>query len=173
MVTFEGKYKNFYRRFFSLENLDLLINSIVLSSLIIIFDLSKTYTIIIGLILLIISIYIIINKSKSDINKITFEDNSIVLNGETFNRKWKKLLDIKKTYIEIQSIGSRRGLCGATFYLKLKNKKDTYIINSFETFSDEGIFEIFNEFKNHKGEKIIIDEKLVLSRIQEKIEKCQ
>ncbi|MDX6181531.1 hypothetical protein SGQ44_06680 [Flavobacterium sp. Fl-77] len=173
MITFESEYKNFNQRLFSLKNLLFLVNLIVISSVIIIFNLSIFYIIIIELFLLTIFVFIIINRSKSNIDIISFKENNIILNGETFNTKWEKIINIKETQIEIQSIGSKQGLRGAIFYLILKNKKDNYIINSFETYSDEGIMQIFNEFKKFKDEKIIIDERLVLLRIQEKIEKCQ
>jgi hypothetical protein len=174
MITFESEYKNFNQRLFTLRNLAFLIEFSIYSSLIIFFNLSKFYTIIIGLFLLAICGFIIINKSKSNVDLITFEENRIIINGETFNTKWLKTLNIKETSVEIQSNGpSRQGLRAAIFYLKIKNKKDSYIINSFETYSDEGIIEIFNEFKKFKNEKIIVDERLTILRIQEKIEKCQ
>jgi len=173
MITFESEYKNFNQRFFSLSNLAFFIEFTLLSPIIIIFNLSLFLTIIIEALLLIICVFIIINRSKSNIDIITFEENNIILHGETFNTKWLKPINIKESYIEINSIGSRQGIRGATFYLKIKNKKDNYILNLFETYSDEGIIQIFNEFKKSKEEKIIIDERLVLLRIQEKIEKCQ
>lgn len=173
MITFESEYKNFNQRFFRLTNLAFFIEFILLSPIIIIFNLSLFLTIIIESLLLIICVFIIINRSKSNIDIITFEENNIILHGETFNTKWIKSINIKESYIKIRSIGSPQGIRGATFYLKIKNKKDNYILNSFETYSDEGIIQIFNEFKKSKEEKIIIDERLVLLRIQEKIEKCQ
>ena len=173
MMTFEGDYKKFPRRFFSVGNLDLLVNYVALSSLVFVLNFSKIYNIIIALVLLIIFIYYILNRNKSNINRITFEENNILLHGETFNTEWIKKLDIQETSIKIESTPSRSGLSGVTFYLILKNKSNQYIINLFDTFSDEGIIEIFNEFKRLKGEKIIVDEKLILLRIQEKIEKCQ
>lgn len=173
MITFESEYKNFNQRFFRLSNLFFFIEFILLSPIIIIFNLSLFLTIIIEALLLIICVFIIINRSKSNIDIITFEENNIILHGETFNTKWLKSINIKESYIEIHSIGSRQGIRGATFYLKIKNKKVNYILNLFETYSDEGIIQIFNEFKKSKEEKIIIDERLVLLRIQEKIEKCQ
>ncbi len=173
MITYESEYINFNQRLFTLRNLAFLIEFIIYSSLIIFFNLSKFHTIIIELFLLAICVFIIINRSKSNIDLITFEENSIILNGETFYTKWIKSINIKETYIQIQSIGSRQGLRSAVFYLKIKSRTDNYIINSFETYSDEGIIEIFNQFKKFKDEKIIIDERLVILRIQEKIEKCQ
>jgi hypothetical protein len=173
MITYESEYINFNQRLFTLRNLAFLIEFIIYSSLIIFFNLSKFHTIIIELFLLAICVFIIINRSKSNVDLITFEENSIILNGETFYTKWIKSINIKETYIQIQSVGSRQGLCSAAFYLKIKSRTDNYIINSFETYSDEGIIEIFNQFKKFKGEKIIIDERLVILRIQEKIEKCQ
>jgi hypothetical protein len=174
MITFESEYKNFNQRLFTIQNLAFGIEFIIYSSLIIFFNLSQLYTITIGLFLLAICGFIIINRSKSNVDLITFEENRIIINGETFNTKWLKSLNIKETSIEIQSSGSsRQGLRAAIFYLKIKNKKDNYIINSFETYSDEGIIQIFNEFKKFKDEKIIVDERLIILRIQEKIEKCQ
>ena len=173
MITFESEYKSFNQRLFSLKNFAYLISFIFYSYLIFILKILNFYTITIELAFLAFYVFTIIKNCKSNIDIITFEKNSILLHGETFNTKWIKSINIKESYIEIHSIGSRQGLCGATFYLKIKNKKDNYIINSFETYSDEGIIQIFNEFKRFKEEKIIIDEKLVLLRIQEKIEKCQ
>ncbi|WP_161595765.1 hypothetical protein [Flavobacterium pectinovorum] len=149
------------------------IEFILLSSIILVFNLSIFFKIIIEIFLLIICGFIIIKRSKSNIDIVTFEENSIVLHGETFNKQWLKSLNIKETNIQIRINASRRGICGATFYLKVKNKKDNYILNSFETFSDEGIMQIFNAFKKFKDEKIIIDERLVILQIQEKKEKCQ
>ncbi|CAC9973514.1 hypothetical protein [Flavobacterium panici] len=173
MISFESEYKNFNQRLFTLKNVSFLIEFFTYSCLIIFFNLSKFYTIIIGLFLLAICSFILISRSKTNIDLITFQENRIILNGETFNTKWIKSIDIKETYIQILSIGSRQGLRGAIFYLKIKNKEDHYIINSFDTYSDEGIIQIFNEFKKFKEEKIIVDETLILLRIQEKIEKCQ
>jgi len=174
MITFESEYKNFNQRLFTLRNLAFVIEFFIYSSLILFFNLPKFYTIIIGLFLLAICGFIIINRSKSNVDIITLEENSIILHGETFNTQWIKSLNIKQTSIKIQSSGSSRGgLCGANFYLKIKTKEDNYIINSFETYSDEGIIQIFNQFKKSKNEKIIVDERLIILRIQEKIEKCQ
>lgn len=173
MITFESEYKNFNQRFFRINNLFFFIEFILFSPIIIIFNLSIFFTIIIEIFLVTICIYTIINKSKSNIHIIAFEENNIILHGETFNKKWTKPLNIKETYIQIKCIGSRQGLRGTTFYLKLKSTKDKFLINSFETYSDEGIIKIFNEFKKLKEEKIIIDEKLIILQIQEKIEKYQ
>ena len=120
----------------------------------------------------IILIKFIISKSKTNIHIISFNENNITFDGETFNKKWKKSINIKETKIVLKSLASRRGICSVIFYLKFKNDKETFIINSFETYSDEEILEIFNEFKKLKEEKIILDERLVIYRIQEKIEKC-
>ncbi|WP_343697703.1 hypothetical protein [Flavobacterium sp.] len=97
----------------------------------------------------------------------------ILLEGEIFNNKLTKEINLKETQIELKGIPSRSGLKSVIFYIRLKNKKDYYTINPLNTFSDQQIIEIFTEFKNLKGEKIIMDEKIDLLRIQEKIEKCQ
>ncbi|KRD10180.1 hypothetical protein ASE21_10685 [Flavobacterium sp. Root901] len=173
MIKLEGTTKKFPQRFFSVKNLDLFVNYVAFSSLIFVLNFSKIYNVIIVLALLIITIYYILKRNKSNINIIAFEENNILLYGETFNTKWIKKLDVQKTTIKIESIPSRAGLTHVTFYLILEHKNNPYIINLFDTFSDEGIIQIFNEFKRVKGEKIIIDEKLTISRIQEKIEKCQ
>jgi hypothetical protein len=173
MITFESEYKNFNQRFLRLNNLAFFIEFILLSSIVLVFNLSFFFTIIIETFLLIICCFIIIKRSKNNIDIITFKENSVILNGETFNKQWIKSLNIKETAIELKGIPSRAGLISVIFYIRLKNKKDYYLINSFNTFSDKQIIEIFNEFKNHKGEKIIVDEKIDLLRIQEKIEKCQ
>jgi hypothetical protein len=123
MITFESEYKNFNQRFFRLSNLALFIEVILLSSIIIIFNLSLFFTIIIQALLSILCVFIIINRSKSNIDIITFEENNIILHGETFKRKWIKSINIKDSYIEIHSIGSRQGIRSATFYLKIKTKK--------------------------------------------------
>ncbi|WP_119790099.1 hypothetical protein [Flavobacterium anhuiense] len=172
MTEFRGEYKNFWQRFFTLRNLDYFINCFVATSLIVIFNLEKIYTIIIGSALLIISVYFTIYKSRNNIHLIAFEKNTIILFGETFNTQWKKVLDIKKTNIELKCIASRQ-VCGTMFYFTLKNVKNSYNVNLFNTFSDEKIIQMFTEFKNNKKEKIIIDEKLIIIRIQNKIEKCQ
>ena len=172
MTEFRGEYKNFWQRFFTLRNLDYFINYFVATSLIVIFNLEKIYTIIIGSALLIISVYFTIYKSRNNIHLIAFEKNTIILFGETFNTQWKKVLDIKKTNIELKCIASRQ-VCGTMFYFTLKNVKNSYNVNLFNTFSDEKIIQMFIEFKNNKKEKIIIDEKLIIIRIQNKIEKCQ
>ncbi|QOG01475.1 hypothetical protein [Flavobacterium sp. MDT1-60] len=173
MITFESEYKNFSQRLFTSKNLVYFISFIFYSYLIFISKILNFYTITIELALFTFYAFTIINESKSNIDTVTFKENSIILHGETFNTKWIKSINIKKTYIQIQSIGSRQGLRSATFYLMLKNKKDNYVINSIDTYSDEGIIQIFNEFKKFKEEKIIVDERLILLRIQEKIEKCQ
>lgn len=170
MITFESEYKNFQQRLFSFENFAFLGLFIFYSFLVFSLKLLFYYTIIIELTLFMVFAIIIINRTKSKINLISFDENSIILNGETFNKQWKKVLNLKETNIAIKCISSRQGLRGVIFYIRLKNKKDTYTINSF---SDEKIIEIFNEFKNLKGEKIIIDERLDILRMQEKIEKCQ
>lgn len=173
MITFESEYKNFNQRFFRLNNLFFFIEFILLSPIIIIFNLSLFFTIIIEIFLVAICIYTIVNQNKSNIHIIALEENNIILHGETFNTKWEKSLNINEINIEIKSNSSRQGLRGVTFYLKLKNKKDNYIINSFQTFSDQQIIKIFNEFKNKKKERIIVDERIILLQIQEKIDKYQ
>ncbi|RKR05931.1 hypothetical protein C8C83_5283 [Flavobacterium sp. 90] len=173
MITFESEYKNFNQRFFRINNLFFFIEFILFSPIIIIFNLSIFFTIIIEIFLVAICIYTIVNQNKSNIHIIALEGNNIVLHGETFNTSWVKALNLKETNIQINCIGSRQGLRGATFYLKLKSTKDNYLINSFDTYSDEGIIQIFNEFKKLKEEKIIVDERIILLQIQEKIEKYQ
>ncbi len=117
-------------------------------------------------------IIFIIFDCKTNIQKITLDEEKIILEGENFNKKWKKSINLKETKIILKGIPSRNGICNVIFYLKFKNLKNTYTLNKFETFSDEEILEIFNEFKKLKEEKTILDERLVIYRIQEKIEKC-
>ncbi len=115
----------------------------------------------------------IYRSKKFFIQKISLDENMILLEGEIFNNKLTKEINLKETQIELKGIPSRSGLKSVIFYIRLKNKKDYYTINPLNTFSDQQIIEIFTEFKNLKGEKIIMDEKIDLLRIQEKIEKCQ
>jgi hypothetical protein len=174
MITFESEYIKFQQRLLNFENLVAFGLFIFFSYIVIFrFKLYFFHTIITEFTLFTILVIIIINKSKSNIDLISFEENTLILCGETFNKRWKKSLNLKETNIEIKSIPSRNGLQDVIFYLKIKNKNDNYIINSLNTFSDEGIIKIFNEFKKHKEEKIVFDERFAISRIQEKIEKCQ
>lgn len=176
MITFEGAYKNFKARIFSEKSLTYLCVYAFYSFMLSIFfkdDNLKYYAYYLELVFFILFITITIYTSKNIIDKISINENNITLSGEEFNENWEKSLNIKETNIQIKINASRKGICGCNFYLKIKNKKDNYIINSFETFSDEGIMQIFNEFKKYKNEKIIIDERLVILQIQEKLEKCQ
>jgi hypothetical protein len=173
MRTFETEYKSFQQRLFNLKTFVFLALFIFYTYLIFNFKLLiPLYSIIIELLLSVFFITYIIYKSKTNIHIITFDEKKILLEGETFNKKWKKSINILETEIILKSIGSRTGICGVIFYINFKNLKNTYTLNSFETYSDEKILEIFNEFKRLKEEKIIIDEKIILNRIQEKIEKC-
>lgn len=173
MKTFVTEYKSFQQRLFNLKNFFFLVLFILYTYLVFNFKLLiPLYSIIIELFLSIFFITYIVYNSKTNIHIITFDEKRILLEGTTFNKKWKKSIDILETEIILKSIGSRTGICGVIFYIKFKNLKNTYTLNSFETYSDEQILEIFNEFKKLKEEKIILDERLVIYRIQEKIEKC-
>lgn len=174
MITFESEYIKFRQRLLNFENFVAFGLFIFFSYIVIFrFKLYFFYAIITELALFTILVIIIINKSKSNIDLISFEENTLILCGETFNKRWKKSLNLKETNIEIKGIPSRNGLQGVIFYLKIKNKNDNYIINSLNTFSDEGIIKIFNEFKKQKKEELAFYERFTISRIQEKIEKCQ
>ncbi len=173
MRIFETEYKSFHQRLFNLKTFTFLASFIFFTYLILNFKLlTPSQSIITQSLFLLFFIVFIIFESKTNIHKITIDEEKIILEGETFNKKWTKSIDIKETEIILKSIPSRRGICGVIFYLKLKNLKKTYIVNSFETYSDKELLEIFNEFKKLKEEKIILDERLVIYRIQEKIEKC-
>lgn len=173
MKTFEAEYRSFSQRLFNIINVIYLECLLLFASSILVLKLAKPYLIMFEILLFIIFITLIINNSKTNIHRITFHENNIELQGVTFNEEWKKSINIKGTKIFLKSKGSRQGLCGATFFIQLKNATDSFSINRFQTFSDQEIIGIFNKFKKLKEEKIIIDEKLIVNRIQEKIEKCQ
>ncbi|MCV2485406.1 hypothetical protein OD917_10755 [Flavobacterium sp. SH_e] len=176
MITFKGEHKNLRARIFSEQPFAYLFVFVIYTFVISRFFEDKNlkyYAYFLELALLILCIILALNSFKSIINLVTIDENKIILEGEDFNTKWKKSISLKETKIEAKCKGTRGGLCSTTFYLKLKNGKNSYTINSFQTFSDKQILEIFNEFKKYKGEKIIIDEKLDIMRIEEKIEKCQ
>ncbi|MCD0472007.1 hypothetical protein [Flavobacterium sp. JAS] len=176
MITFEGEYKSFKARIFSQKTLGFLFVFIFYSYIFSRFfevDTLKYYTYFLEFVFFVLFITVTINTSKNIIDKISIDENNITLSGENFNENWKKSLNIKETNIQIRINASQKGIRGSTFYLKIKNKKDNYTINSFETYTDEGIMHIFNAFKKFKDEKIIIDERLVILQIQEKIEKCR
>lgn len=176
MVTFEGQHKNLNSRIFSEKSLVFLTVYLFYSFILSYFfedENLKYYAIFIEFVLSILFIIITINTFKSIINKVTIDENNVTIIGEIFNNEWKKSIPLNEIKIEAKGNPSRSGLCGVTFYIKIRTKKNSYIINSFQTFTDKQILEIFNEFKKFKGEKIILDEKLYLMRIQEKIEKCQ
>ncbi|WPO77635.1 hypothetical protein [Flavobacterium sp. KACC 22761] len=176
MITFEGEYKNLKARIFSEKTFAFLFVFIFYSFILSHFfkdENLKYYAYFLEFALLILCIALAVNTFKSIINVVTIDENKVILEGEVFNNKWEKSIPLKGTRIEVKGNASRSGLSGVTFYINLKNKKNKYNINSFQTFSDEQIIEIFNEFKKYKGEKIIIDERLYIMRIHEKIEKCQ
>lgn len=176
MVTFEGEHKNLKARIFSKKSFAFLFLFIFYSFILSYFFENKNlkyYAYFLELVLLILCIILTINTFKSIINKVIIDESNIKLKGENFKTEWEKVISLKETKIEVKGNSSRSGLSGVTFYIKLKTKDNSYIINSFQTFSDKQIIEIFNEFKKYKEEKIILDEKLYLMRIQEKIEKCQ
>jgi len=176
MITFEGEYKNLKTRVFSEKPFAFLFMFIFYSFILSYFfkdENLKYYAYFLELALLTLCIKLATNAFKSIINKVIIDESNIKLEGEIFNKEWKTVIPLKEIKIEAKGNPSRKGLCGVTFYIKLKTKDNSYIINSFQTFSDEQIIEIFNEFKKYKGEKIIVDEKLYIMRIQEKIEKCQ
>ena len=173
MKTFEAEYKNFFQRFFNIKNAIYIEFFIIISSLLFILDLEKSHILIIIIYFFIITISLIIFRCKSDIQIITFEEKNIILQGETFNTKWKKSMKINETKIYLKSFGSKSGICGATFQIQLKNSNEFFNINMYQTISENKLIDIFNQFKEFKSEKIIIDEKLIIISIKEKIEKCQ
>ena len=108
------------------------------------------------------------NKSKTYIYKLTFNENNLIFEGETFNKKWKETINIKDITIKI--IGEpARNICNRVYFLKFKNFRKNYSINSIETFSDNDLLSIFNYYKETKNEKIEYDDKYLIERIQEKI----
>lgn len=173
MRTFETEFKSFHQRLFNLKTFTFLASFIFFTYLILNLKLlTHSQSIIIQSLFSLFFIVFIIFESKTNIHKITLNNEKTILEGETFNKKWKKSISIKETKIILKGIPSRNGICSVIFYLKFKNLKNTYTLNKFETYSDEELLEIFNEFKKLKEEKITLDERLVIYRIQEKIEKC-
>ena len=173
MKSFQGKKFSLIQRLLYVRNLIYIISLFFYSYLILIFKPVNDYKF---LLIFLLSIFLLLKfylKTRLIINKITFENNNILFEGDKFNTTWKKSIEITNSEIFIISEGSKTGICGAKFHLKFKNKKDNYILNYYQNFSNHELVKIFKEFKSIKEEKIIIDEKLLLNRIQEKIVKCQ
>ena len=173
MKIFEGKYLNFRQRLINWKNLVFLFFFFLYSFIIWNFVIIIDYAILAELFCFFGFSAFYIYRSKNNIHKISIDKNIVILNGETFNKKWETIVEIAKIRIVLSTRASRQGICGCEFYIKLKNDNMNYCLSSFNSFSDEELISIFNEFKISKGEKIIINEKLILNRIQEKIIKCQ
>jgi hypothetical protein len=173
MKVFETEYKNIYRRIFNIKNTIYFEVYIILFPFLLILNLEKRFTIFLMFLFSILLFSMIIFKSMTEINVITFKENNIILKGKTFNRKWEKLILTKETKIFLKSRGSKTGICGSTFQIHFKNSNEIFKINTFQTISENILIEIFNEFKEYKSEKIIIDEMLVINNMKEKIKKCQ
>lgn len=122
--------------------------------------------------LILISLVYWINKTKKCLNSITFHKDELILNGETYNKKWIEKIEIQKTKINFKIHSSKR-ICNTKYQIEFIQNNKKFIANNFNTFSDSDLIIIFTEFKKIKGEKIIIDENLVLNKIKEKIDKCQ
>ena len=126
MITFEGEYKNLKARIFSKKPFAFLFVYIFYSFIFSYFfkdENLKYYAYFLELALLILFIILTINTFKSIINKVTIDENNIKLEGEIFNKEWKKIISLKESKIEVKGNPSRSGLRGVTFYIKVKNKR--------------------------------------------------
>ncbi len=174
MKIIEGKYLSYTQRLIHWRMLVCVYVFLLYSYLIFNFSLIKEFAIYIEIINFIICASVYLHKTKKNIHKIGFDkDDNIILEGETYNKIWEDLINLDQSKIFIKGKPSRTGICGVLFKIKLKNTKVNYTINLFNNFTEKEILDFFNEFKHRKKEKIILDEKLILNRIQEKIDKCQ
>ena len=171
MKEFKGIYLNFTSRL--LFRKEYIIVFIFHTYLIFNFPLIKNYNILIEIIFFLIITKLLIFKTKSIVYKISFNENNVILLGENFNKKWKKIISLEEIRLVLKSESSRAGLRSAIFYIQLKSGKLNHDINVFSNFKDEQIIEIFDEFKLRKVEKITLDERLIILRLKEKIIKCQ
>ena len=170
MNTFEVKHISFLNRILFWKNFGFLLLFLFYTFLIFNFKLIKPYSLILEIIILSILIIFILNKSKTYIYKVSFEGTKIIFEGETFNTKWEERIDINETNIKITGEAAKN-INNRVYFLKFKNLKRVYTINSLETFSDEELLSIFKNFKELKNENIDYNDTYLLERIQEKIEK--
>ncbi len=168
MKSFEGKHLNFKQRLFTKYNLAYLVIFIFYSYLCFTID---YYFIAIESLLFIILIFLITKNSKTYIYKVLFKDENIIFFGERFNKEWKENIKLNEVKIVLKGKPSRN-ICSREYYLCFINKNNRYQLNHLNTFSNEEILKIFNYFKEKKNEKINYDEKYLIERIQEKIDKC-
>lgn len=169
MKSFQGKYSNFNQRLFKKNNFIYLIVFIFYSYLFFRIDF---YLLLIESLMFTTLVYLIIRNSKTDIYKIEFKDDLIIFFGETYNTKWKEIIQIKSTKILLKGKPSRN-ICSREYYLEFITNENKYFLNSLNTYSDQVVLSIFNCFKEKKGEKIIYDEKYLIESVQNKINQCQ
>jgi len=171
MKKIDATYINFNLRLLNINNFILLEIALIIGSFVFFIpnNISKiTFLCSITLLTFLCWIY----KTKNYLYSITFDKNKLIFNGETFNKKWVEKLEIQKTEIRLK-INSSKRFCNIQYKVEFLQNNKKYIINNFNTFSDSDLIIIFTEFKKIKGEKIIIDESLILNKIKDKIDKCQ
>lgn len=121
--------------------------------------------------LYVLSLMIIITlvPAKKYIYQIRITSSEIKFYGKNFNKEWLEKFELKNTNIQIIEHKSKAGtIVGYKIIFKSANKKIT--VNKLYNWNNFNLYKLFTEFKNAKGEKIILDEKFLLDGIKKRAE---
>lgn len=156
---------SFYERF----SVQLLLISIAIIKCAFVIFLFPNNTVILFLtvviILLIAILSVLIYRSVNYIYEIQIDANEVRILGERYNEKWIEENEIQNLNI---SINVKHTKNGNHYYLVIKSSNKTFVINKLFNWNYFILYKLYEEFKAAKSEKIIRDEKFLLSAIEKK-----
>ena len=108
-------------------------------------------------------IYFANRNSKNYVYEIEIEKDNLIFHGESYSEEWKEIIPAKEINVAFKSTGSRFNI----FYiLKFKTHNNVFEINEHNDWSSDLLVELFEKVKELKGEKIIVDEKIIIAQVR-------
>lgn len=108
-------------------------------------------------------IYFANRNSKNYVYQINIENNNVIFHGESYSEEWKEVIPAKEINVAFKSTGSRFNI----FYiLKFKTANNLFEINEHNDWHPDLLVELFEKVKELKGEKIILDEKIIMDQVK-------
>ena len=130
---------------------------------------SILFSILFILFFLFVILYETYYESREFVYKIEFENEKINIFGCNYDKDWVESFEIKKVNIKIKKHIAKFGrIIG--YSIEFKNGKKKITLNKLHNWNNFTLYQIFNEFKKLKDEKIIIDEKSLIDGIKKKAE---
>lgn len=121
---------------------------------------------IIGTVLIISGLMFLQNwiKIGTYYHEVDFDDNYIIFRGQKFNHSVNSKFNIKQVNIYLRPENSKNGLYN--IYLEFEAGKNKFRFNQLRNWDYEHLYALFIDFKEAKGEKIILDENYLLEKLK-------